>query len=114
MIVHGATVANAGRWATDPFSCKSRQGIELNWAATTFAHACRPTKARGRVPVPAERVRQRPSTRSWKLAIRSERRRADAKRPVTPDSTADVSERGSYPVGREIFPHGFPHGTLGG
>ena len=30
---------------------------------------------------------------------------------VTPDSTADVREPGSYPVEREIFPHGFPRGT---
>ena len=37
------------------------------------------------------------------------RRREDRERVP-----ADRTERGSYPVEREIFPHGFPHGTLRG
>jgi hypothetical protein len=47
MIVHGATVPNAGRWATDAFNCNSRRAFELNWVCDDLAHACRPTKAPG-------------------------------------------------------------------
>src|SRR5437588_6222922 len=102
MIVHGAP--NAGRWATDAFSCTPVRASNSTGSATTFAHACRPDQARGAesgfrprgnaTPIDSQVEDRHPIGASC-VPMR--------RRQVTAESTADVRERRSYPVEREIL-----------